>query len=152
MVCSSACLPGVFFFNHQFQAVKSSTTTRITHHMLVELHEQKLQSFTEPLSRKTHIMLLSTRRHTTLAEPCEVLMVVSLISSSCTPQFLVDQKCLTGQDAIILTESTVQMCFMDLLLLPQLREVEQVYQWLKKSRKKSKLFKVTLFGRLSCHG
>jgi len=84
--------------------------------MIVELQQQELQSFTEPSIQKKHIMLLSTSRHTTLAEPLEVLMVLLLISTSCILQFLVEKKCLTGQDAITLTESTTQMCFMDLLL------------------------------------
>ena len=104
----------------QSPAPGSTTINNLRRHMIVELHQQEQQSFyiQSLLSRQTHIMLLSTRRHTTLAEPWEVLMVqISLISSSCTPQFLVEQKCLTGQGVMTLTGSTVQMSFMDLLLL-----------------------------------
>ena len=38
-------------------------------------------------------------------------MVLSLISSSCTLQFLVEERCLIGQDSMILTESTVSNVF-----------------------------------------
>ena len=62
-------------------------------------------------------MLLSIRRHTTLAELWDVLMVLSLISSFYTQPLHVEQKCSTGQDVMIMTGLTAHVCFMDLLLL-----------------------------------
>ena len=88
-------------------------------------------------------MLVSIRRHTTLAKLWDVLMVLSLISSFYTRPLQLEQKCSTGQDVMMMTGFTVHVCFMDLIVgvgpftFPQLSEVEQVCQWSRKSRKRT---------------
>ena len=82
----------------------------VRHHMIVELHEQELQSFTEPSIQEGAYYAVEYQKTYYFGRG---LGNFRFLHST----LQVEQKCSTGQDMMILKQFTVHVCFTDLLLL-----------------------------------
>lgn len=113
--------------------------------MIVELQQQELQSFTEPSIQKKHIMLLSKKKVNYFGRALEspdgsFIDFDFLHSTISSGEKVFDWPRRNYIDRVHNSNAfygPVATVGVGPFTLPQLREVEQVYQWLKKSRKKS---------------